>query len=54
MTEDRPGCKPQRQRPGAASLVWPFPPFPNPHDRSGLPPGPDKYTPGDDDAPAPY
>ena len=34
--------------------VWPFPPFPNPLDRPGQAPGPDKYTPGDDDEPAPY
>jgi hypothetical protein len=35
-------------------MTWPFPPFPNPLDRPGQAPGPDRYTPGDDDAPAPY
>jgi hypothetical protein len=34
--------------------MWPFPPFPNPLDRPGQAPGPDRYTPGDDDEPAPY
>jgi len=36
-------------------MNWPFPPFPNPLDRSGLPPGPDKFDPSKDKhEPAPY
>ena len=35
-------------------MTWPFPPFPNPLDRAGIPPGPDKYKPSDEDEPAPY
>lgn len=55
MTEHRTRSQPQRQRPGAAGLVWPFPPFPNPLDRPGQAPGPDKFNPTKDDyEPAPY
>ena len=35
-------------------MSWPFPPFPNPLDRPGLPPGRDRYVPSDEDEPAPF
>ena len=35
-------------------MTWPFPPFPNPLDRPGLPPGRDRYVPSDEDEPAPF
>lgn len=36
-------------------MTWPFPPFPNPLDRPGQPPGPDKFDPSKDKyEPAPY
>ena len=36
-------------------MTWPFPPFPNPRDRSGQPAAPGKFNPAEDDyEPAPY